>query len=137
MTKEEIREIIGRDWAAFNDAINPEILPDWTLDNFQQMIWESRQKDFPIFARELKSILSKTGAMATITFQEAGFILNAKCQCEPKWVADDFYTFLERKEKMAQMLFRWNQALEKMKSKMSRKEDVLFKGLQSTPKIIT
>lgn len=137
MTKEEIREIIGKDWAAFNDAIFPEILPSWILDNFQKIIWESRQKDYPMFARDMVSILSKTSDLPKITFHEAGLILNIKNQCEPFHVADDWDTYIERKEIMTKIQFRWNQALEKMKQRMSRKEDSLFKGLQSTPKIIT
>lgn len=128
MTEQEIQEIIAKDKIAINNAPFPEKLPDWLLNNFEEIIMAERQNVNPYSARLLKSVLSKKDDLSKLTVHEGGWVLNVLNAVSPYLISVDINDFIEKKEVFGDIMLKFNINMGKELRKVEAKEQTLRKG---------
>jgi len=128
MTAQEIQKIIDNDRLAINNAPFPEKLPDWLLDNFDEIIMGERQNVNPYTAQLLRSVLSKRDDPSKLTVYEGGWVLNVLNAVQPFLIAKDKDEFLEKKEFFGAVMFRFNLKMAEEERKLEIKERKLKEG---------
>lgn len=125
---QEIDAIIEKDRTAIDNAPFPEPLPDWVLNNFDELIMSMPQNIHPYSAKFLQIILSKRDNPSDLTVIEGGFVLNVLNSVAPYLIAKDFDEFIEKKAIIGAIMYRFNVNMQKELNKLEVKRANLLKG---------
>lgn len=123
---QEIERIIDKDRDEMNNAPYPEKLPEWLLDNFDEIVMAERQNVNKYSAKIMRSILSKKDDVSQLTMLETGLVLNMWSAVQPYLVAKDIHEFLDRKQVVGQLMWRYNVIVQQEDEKLRRKENTLI-----------
>lgn len=123
---QEIERIIDKDRDEMNNAPYPEKLPEWLLDNFDEIVMAERQNVNKYSAKIMRSILSKKDDVSQLTMLETGLVLNMWSAVQPYLVAKDIDEFLDRKQVVGQLMWRYNVIVQQEDEKLRRKENTLI-----------
>lgn len=123
---QEIQEVLDKDRDAINNSPFPEMLPPWLLDNFDEIIMAERQNVNRYSAKVMRSILSKKDNPARLTVYEGGLVLNILSAVQPFLIAKDIEEFLDKKQIIGELMFRYNMNMAKEEEKLKRKEASLI-----------
>lgn len=119
MTQQEIQELIQKEYADFLHKKWEGLLPDWFHKAFLKSFMELRQAAVPYRGDQLHSIVSKENN--ELVFFEVGLVTNILLEVEPKFVAKDVHTFIQRKIALENIRVEFNERQDREQKRLQKK----------------